>query len=573
MSTNILQRRPLLMLCFCILLLSSSGAAQTQTVGLFLNDSRAQEGYTLFAPMGYSSTYLINNEGLLVHEWTSSARPGLSAYLTEEGHLLRTESMMTPIMNGGGAGGRIREWDWDGSLLWSWEYASNTYRQHHDIEPLPNGNVLVIAWESKTRQEALDAGRRSDLLGVNGLWPDHIIEVRPIPPSGAEIVWEWHAWDHLVQDVDTTKPNYGVVADHPERIHINYPDNPKAARNADWMHTNSIDYNPALDQILLSSREFNEVWVIDHSTTTAEAAGSTGGNSGRGGDLLYRWGNPAAYQTGSAQDRTLYFQHDARWIEEGKPGAGNILVFNNGEGRPGAEYSSVDEFSPPVDARGKYLKTSGQPFEPAAPQWTYASQNPTDMFARNISGAERQSNGNTLVCVGPFGELLEVTPQKETVWRYVSPVTQAGPVRQGTDIGGGVGGSDNQVFRASRYSPDYPGFIGRDLTPGDPIELDPLTHINDEMPLAGEVPQLSAIWPQPARERIGITMQLPREGDVTLVLSDMLGREIVRLIDAVRYAAGTRNATMRLPVLPVGSYVLQLRTGSGTSVRCMQILQ
>jgi len=46
--------------------------AQTQTVGLFINDARAWSGYTLFAPKHYGSTYLIDNQGKLVHAWTGS---------------------------------------------------------------------------------------------------------------------------------------------------------------------------------------------------------------------------------------------------------------------------------------------------------------------------------------------------------------------------------------------------------------------------------------------------------------------------------------------------------------------
>jgi hypothetical protein len=550
-----------------------SARAQTQTVGLFLNDARAQDGYTLFAPIGYTSTYLIDNRGLLVREWTSNARPGLGAYLTESGHLLRPEVIQQPALNGGGASGRIREWDWDGTLLWTWEYISQTYRLHHDIEVLPNGNILAIAWERKTREEALAAGRSADLLKVNELWADHILEIRPIYPDSAEIVWEWHAWDHLIQDEDASKPNYGVVAEHPERISINYPNDLKASRNMDWMHTNGIAYNAAFDQIMISVRDFNEVWVIDHSTTTAEAAGSTGGTCGKGGDLLYRWGNPEAYDTGGPEDQKLFLHHDAHWIENGKPGEGNILVFNNGKGRPGEQNSSVDEFVPPVDARGFYLRTAGMAFGPDSAAWSYEAPVPTDFYAFNISGAQRQANGNTLICNGPWGEIFEVTPEKEIVWRYVVPVTQAGPVKQGTTLGGGVGGTDNQVFRAPRYTADFPGFAGRDLTAGDPVELDPISSVSDDPNGAAGGFALLGSWPNPFSSSTRVSINLPATQSVTLVVTDMLGREVHRLIDGRRLTVGSHTVSFHSAALPAGSYVLQLRAGDTMVTRRIQILR
>jgi len=294
----------------------------------------------------------------------------------------------------------------------------------------------MIAWELKTGAEAIAAGRNPSRLSDGELWADHVIEVAPTGTYGGTIVWEWHSWDHLVQDYDAAKANYGVVADHPELIDINYFQTP----GADWHHINAIDYNADLDQIVLSVRNFSEIWIIDHSTTTSEAAGHTGGNSGMGGDLLYRWGNPQTYDAGSAGDQQLFGQHDAEWIADGLPGAGNILIFNNGQGRPGGDASSVDEIVPPLLPNGTYSNSSA--YGPPAPAWSYAASPPTNFYAMRISGSERLPNGHTLVCDGPAGRFFEVTTSGQTVWEY--------------DYAG-------EVFRVERYGADYSGFDGTDL--------------------------------------------------------------------------------------------------------------
>jgi hypothetical protein len=350
--------------------------------------------------------------------------------------------------------------------------------QHHDIHPMPNGNVLMIAWELKTYAQSIAAGRRPDMLEDSVLWPDYIVEVNQATDS---IVWHWHMWDHIIQDYDSTKPNYGIVGDHPELIDLN-----QGERMAIWSHVNSIDYNADLDQIMLSARGYSEAWVIDHSTTNEEAAGHTGGRGGRGGDLLYRWGNPQVYDRGNANDQRLYSQHDAHWIEKGLPGAGNILVFNNGNGRPGGQYSSVDEFVPPVDSLGHYylppgrplpllntrmLPAPGSPFSiqygPTQQLWVYRG----DFYSEAISGAQRLPNGNTLVDDGVHGIFSEVTPDTEIVWLYVNPVINTGPMWQGDSIPLDIRGHRyNAVFKLHRYAPDYPGLEGRDLTPQGPIE-------------------------------------------------------------------------------------------------------
>lgn len=403
--------------------------------------SEAFEGYTLFSPMGSREIYLIDNDGNVVHSWASDSGSGTSQYLLEDGTLMNTAQPQgsSQWFNAGGATGRVEQWSWDGELLWEFEYSDGYHRLHHDIEVLPNGNVLMIAWEWVGEADAIVAGRDPSLLSDGELWPDHIIEVEPTGSTGGNIVWEWHAWDHLVQDYDSTKANYGVVAEHPELIDVNYVSSRDVA---DWNHTNSIDYNADLDQILLSVRSFNEIWVIDHSTTTEEAAGHSGGDSGMGGDLLYRWGNPQAYDAGTAGDQVFFGQHDAEWIGEGIPGEGNILVFNNGDRFSGRAYSSVDEIATPIEADGSYVLVAGQPYGPDDLTWSYTADPATDLFADHVSGSQRLANGNTLITDGPGGKLIEVASSGEVVWEYV------------------VGG---QVFRADRYAPEYSGFDGTAL--------------------------------------------------------------------------------------------------------------
>jgi hypothetical protein len=235
-----------------------------QTVGLFLNDSLSQNGYTLFS--NSKTTYLVDNCGFVVNTWQSNFTTNSGLYLLENGNLLRS-CRIGGNFTGGGVGGRIELSSWEGDLLWAYNYASPQYHQHHDICPLPNGNFLILAWEAHTSAEAVQAGRNPALLTPAGLWPEQIVEVEMVGTNQINIVWKWHLWDHLVQDFDTSKANYGVVAEHPELVDINYTSSLGGGNNADWIHANGIAYNPELDQIALSSRTFSEIWIIDHSTT------------------------------------------------------------------------------------------------------------------------------------------------------------------------------------------------------------------------------------------------------------------------------------------------------------------
>lgn len=458
-----------LILIVCLYIVSAVGVSAQQTVGLFLNDSEAYNGYTLFAPVSSPYTYLIDNCGKVVNQWTGTANPGLSVYLLENGNLLRTTRVGTPIFNGGGSGGKVELYGWDGELLWNYTYSSTTYHQHHDIEPLPNGNILILAWELKTMSDAVAMGRNPTSIPVDGLWTEHIIEIEPVGFNEANIVWEWHLWDHLVQDLDATKQNYMTVSEHPELLDINYyvsGGSPFSA--ADWIHANGIDYNAELDQIVISARKLNEIWIIDHSTSTAEAASHSGGLSGKGGDFLYRWGNPEVYRRGDLADRQLFGQHDPQWIPAGYPDEGKISVFNNGLGRPEGSYSSVEIIDPPLGNDGNYVLDTGQAYGPDVPSWTYTSGSDFNFFSNIMSGVQQLPNGNVLICESTKGHLFEVDVDGVLRWQYRNPESGGVPAIQGNTIG------QASVFRATRYSPDYPAFNGLNLVGSSTIEIDPM---------------------------------------------------------------------------------------------------
>ena len=406
-----------------------------------IQETFANEGYILFAPDRTKETYLINYNKEVIYSWDSDYHPGYSVYLLSSGNILHTSYLgFHPIFYAMGMAGGFQEIGFNGEIVWNFEYRGIDYLSHHDIEPLPNGNVLMIAWEYKSTMIAEKAGRNPIDIPYTGLWPDHIVEVNKTGPTSGEIVWEWHVWDHLIQDFNPSKDNYGVVKDHPELIDINFGD----SSSSDWLHCNSVDYNEEFDQIIISVRNFNEMWVIDHSTTTEEAAGHSGGNSGKGGDILYRWGNPRAYRSGTVNDQKLFGQHAATWIETGCPGEGDILVFNNGVGRPGGAYSSVDEIIPPVDNDGNYYLNQGNAYEPDEPTWIYKAENPYDFFSASRSSAQRLPDGNTLICNAEKGYFFEVTSSGEIVWDYQNNYPDP---------------YNNIVFKVIEYESDYSGIV------------------------------------------------------------------------------------------------------------------
>ena len=453
--------------------------APERTLGIISRDVRASEGYTLFKPLGAApggSVYLVNNAGHLVHQWTKplATRPGGEVFLRKNGQLVLTTDEGIYALNP------------DSSLAWvidSRDLGDGRWYGHHECVELPNGNMLVPGFIEIPRAEAeaagFDVGAADACLNPNTGAPlpdldvlrvDNIWELAPVDRDcgfacGWKVVWRWNAWDHKTND-----PH------QPQKAYLGY-DDPAGGICSQFIQGawtfvrfNALSYIADRDHIIMSASLFNEIWVIDHGKSTEQAAG-------RAGDLHYRWGNPYAYGAGepfvdanNRGDQVLSFQHRVLWLPPGVPGAGNILIFNNGTDWGD---SSVMEVKLPSYGGCCHCKSGhGEHFKPATIVWQYDEYDtPGSFFAPFISSVQRLPNGNTLINDGPAGYFFEVTPQGDKVWEYVNP-----------GVGEEQGGAAAGVYRAWRYDPWFPGLGELDLVIEGPLEQYPQSYVVDIKP-------------------------------------------------------------------------------------------
>jgi hypothetical protein len=421
--------------------------SQTPTIGLRSNLGGGSEGYTLFSPEKDTTVYLIDQCGQIVNDWGFSEKPGATCYLLENGNLLRAGKDSLEIR------------DWDNNLIWSYAMNVNGYLQHHDIEPLPNGNILCLLTDRYTDVEMIPQGRDSSQLAAN-FKLDKLVELQPVGNNDANLIWEWKFIDHMIQDYDSTKLNYGSIINHPELLDLNYEND----EISDYTHVNGIDYNSSLDHILISARHLNEIYIIDHSTTTLEAAGHSGGNSNKGGDFLWRWGNSEVYTQDSNDVQKLFVQHDAKWVESGKLDADKVSVFNNG-GDISGSFSAVHLIQPVV-SNGSYDIQNSR-FLPLTYDYTWMGTILGDTLREGRkSGVESLDNGNMLICESSKGQITEVEKLTgNVVWVFLNPIGS-----QLYSQGSIIPVQDNSIFRAQRYGFLFSGFSGKDLSPKGIIE-------------------------------------------------------------------------------------------------------
>ena len=458
---------------------------QGPTELLYWNKEKAFNGYTLFG-VG-NRTFLLDMEGRVVHTWPVGTNP----HLLDNGHIVDASKDDPSGFQG------FKEVDWDGKTVWEYTEKREGYSPHHDWARIFNKTLnapttLYIANKAITNEQALAAGadpKKGPYRGDGQM--DAVVEV----DMQGNVVWEWWFFDHVVQDVDPTKPNYvgqgKTIADHPGRINLNMPGRPL---KRDWLHCNSMDYNAQSGHIVINSVQ-GELYVIDHDGTfvAGDPKASIAKAASPAGDFLYRFGDPARYGQGdpprilenwdsaTSGHKQMGGAHDVHWIRPGLPGAGHIMVLNNGQYLyQRTPQSSVLEINPFLDAdgrdTGKYVNppdagyrretydhdTHNEPRQISKQiVWSYRSVNSHNFFSHIGCSGQRLPNGSTFICSDTEGHFFEVTAAGELVWEYINPVTRDGAVK----VLGDVLPMTNSAFRAYRYAVDHPAFKDRDLTP------------------------------------------------------------------------------------------------------------
>lgn len=415
------------------------------------------DGFALYGTSGSTTARLINANQQIAYTWSCPTSYSYAMEMKPNGNIVRSAVYSGNQITTAAVGGRIQELNPQGGVVWDFIYSTADYVTHHDIALMPNGNVLLLAYVRHTLSQL-------QALGYDGTavkYPGRIIEVQQ-NGSGGQVVWQWEMKDRFIQDVDPTKPNFMPIAEHPERMDINVAVSGSGGPGGgiDWFHENGVDYNEELDQIAFSARYLSEIFIIDHSITTAEAAGHTGGNGGHGGDFLFRWGKPANYGITGPQTIAAAV-HDVKWVQGGAMD-GWISFFNNsGSG----QNSTVDAIHPTMSGYN-YPWTPGTAWGPVS----YAFRHLCLANASGQSAGQIMPDGNVFCAVS--GEYMyEVNSSNQVVWQY-----NAGPQK------------------GFRYTCDHPGIIN---LLNDPCGI--TTEVRSEE----EVTAFN-MYPNPAHEQVSL---------------------------------------------------------------------
>ena len=316
---------------------------------------------------------------------------------------------------------------------------------------LPNGNLLLrtgpaaeeVSFLSRPERELLPIGGRTVAGAILELdWDGNVVWEYRYPllhhdferlPNGNTLVLTWELMpDELTRQVkgghESGHGGAGMLGDTVREVtpagEVVYEWNSWEYLDveedricflegrAEWTHQNTLNVTPEGD-LVVSFRQTDTVGIVDRAS----------------GDFRWKWGRG-----------NISHQHNPTML-----GNGRVLIFDNGPHKSGFTHSRVIEVDPETNEIA----------------WEYRGDPPISFYSYHISGAERQPNGNTLICEGAPGRIFEVTPGKEIVWEYINPFM----ARSGYGVGGSISGMANSVFRAHRYGYDHPALAGKDLDP------------------------------------------------------------------------------------------------------------
>ncbi len=393
----------------------------------------AWNGYTVLSPLGTQAAIVIDMNGNIVKRWDGFVNSaGGPARVLPGGVVIGAAGANPPRQESL----ELVQRDFEGNVLWRFDRNEQittrdgkmiwASRQHHDwqLEDFPAGyyspeatpriegsNMLVLTHTNRVQPKVAPGVTLED---------DRIIEIS----RDGKIVWEWVASDHIDEFL-FDKSAREVIASTPGF---------NAARGAfDWLHINSATYVGPNHWYEEGDRRFTPNNVIISSRQASIVA-----IVARDGSIVWQIGPDFSASPELRAIRQIIGQHHAHLIPKGLPGAGNLMVFDNG-GASG--YGSPTSIA--LNGQGIYVRPTSRVLEidPVTLKlvWSYTA---STFFATNISGAQRLPNGNTLVTEGPGGRLFEVTREGKIVWEYISPLfTGAQP--------------SNSVYRAYRVPYDW----------------------------------------------------------------------------------------------------------------------
>jgi hypothetical protein len=424
--------RPPLAVALAVLTVASalgSAAPSVYPTGTTIYDpARAWSGFTVLSPLATPAVLVIDMNGRVVKRWDGyNNSAGGPARVLPGGGVIAASGARPPRQESL----ELVQRDFEGNVLW--RFARNeeietatgekmwSLRQHHDwqredfpagyyspdVQPAAAGSTTLILTHTNHKQPAV-----ADVM----LEDDRIIEVTP----EGKIVWEWTAGEHI-GELGFAEDARAAIASVPEF---------NANRGSfDWLHVNSATYvGPnrwfdagdqrfAPSNVIISSRQASVIAIV-----------------GRDGSVVWRLGPDFSQSKELRAIGPTIGQHHAHIIPKWLPGAGNLLVFDNG-GPSG--YGKPSPIAP--TGMGLFARANSRVLEidpvTLALVWSYSA--PGRFFSTNISGAQRLQNGNTLITEGAGGRVFEVTRDGAIVWEYLNPLF-AGPR------------SSNDVYRAYR---------------------------------------------------------------------------------------------------------------------------